>query len=406
MDTMDPFNTYPVPDDFWNYSWYDAHCHPTDTLSTLSSIPNLQTRKITIQSTRFSDQAHVKQTAENYPDKVIPAFGLHPWFSHLLYDDNDPNLKDLEPSELKKKHYQSCLQPVPDEDFTKDLPDPKPLSEFLSELRSNLQAHPHALVGEIGMDKAFRIPINWAGSGLSEEPDTPSGSRGQRKLSPFRTSPAQQKAVFQAQLRVAGEFGRAVSVHSVKSHGAIFDTLRELWKGWEIRVESNREKRLRSKKGIGFIAEYDSEDSEWDSEGEDSEGEKKFPEQPRQGVRPYPPRILIHSCSAPEIAVKQFLGRPSSTHIYPSELFFSFSTTINCKHMDHLEAVIKTVAENCVMVESDLHTAGSQMDAAISQAAILVCKTRGWTLEEGSRRMERNWERYVYGRQPRKKEED
>lgn len=403
-----------IPDDIWDYPLYDAHCHPTDTPTTL---PYLQHTKITglaLQSTRFSDQDHVSRAATDYPDKVVPAFGYHPWFSHYIYDDSSEKLQGLSGDQLKTAHYAAALQPTPPEAFCLGLPDPAPLSAVLAALREKLGKHPAALVGEIGLDRAFRVPVNWEAGQVrddgGEDGEAPPGGRGNRRLSPYRVTPGQQKMVFVAQLRVAGEMGRAVSVHSVQAHGAVFETFRELWKGWEIRVESRRERQLRSKKGVGYYPDFaesdmsESEDEEGgrggnggDDEDEEEDDEEKFPAQQREGVRPYPPRVLIHSCSAAEVAVKQFLSRPAPTHIYPSQLFFSFSTTINAKHMGHLEAVIRLVPEGSILVESDLHRAGEEMEQAVAAAAVLVCKTKGWGIQEGCRIMQRNWRRYVYG---------
>ena len=90
---------------------------------------------------------------------VIPSFGFHPWFSHLVSNDLDDALKSVEGQLVSKdEHYKSVLTPEPSDDIISGLPDPLPLSTVLDGIRFNLRAFPAALVGEIGMDRGFRIP--------------------------------------------------------------------------------------------------------------------------------------------------------------------------------------------------------------------------------------------------------
>jgi Tat protein secretion system quality control protein TatD with DNase activity len=84
------------------------------------------------------------------------------------------------------------------------LPPPLLLSDFLSALAINLEAHPTALVGEIGLDKAFRIP---------NPPELASSA----KNSDLQTPLEHQIAVAEAQIRVAIRLKRHVSFHSVRA---------------------------------------------------------------------------------------------------------------------------------------------------------------------------------------------
>ncbi|RPA87019.1 Metallo-dependent hydrolase [Ascobolus immersus RN42] len=413
-----------IPDEIWQYSLYDAHCHPTDTPSCLPKIPKMRVKGLCVMGTRFSDQVPVKELAAKEPT-VIPSFGLHPWFSHYLYDDSDPTLAGLKDdmSKLKSVHYFQVLQPDPEAHFINDLPDPVPLSEKINELRELLKATPNALVGEIGLDKSFRIPVNWSehvpNPEYSEDPDTPAGSRGGRRLSPYRVSAEHQKKVFVAQVKLAGELGRGVSAHSVKAHGGVWECLRELWKGHEVRVESKRERKLRegrrgvllpeNDEGFDFSSDEDSDEEDYGGGSkviakliaqkakahvlDDAAALRKAKEPPK----PYPPRVCLHSCSAPLVSVKQFLTPPDSTHVYPSDVYFSFSTTVNSRHMGHLDDVIKAVPEDRILSESDLHKAGEEMETAVAEAVVYICKVRGWDLKKGCEILERNWKRFVTG---------
>jgi Tat protein secretion system quality control protein TatD with DNase activity len=72
-----------------------------------------------------------------------------------------------------------------------------------SRLEAALKAHPEALVGECGLDKAARTPdtgqVEWEA----------------------------QLACFHAQLRLAASLGRPVSVHCVRAHGAVYEHLKQ-----------------------------------------------------------------------------------------------------------------------------------------------------------------------------------
>ncbi|KAG9634588.1 Metallo-dependent hydrolase, partial [Aureobasidium melanogenum] len=190
----------------------------------------MHARILTIMATRAQDQELVADTADKLgvktkseqdwssEQKVIPCFGWHPWFSHQMFDEETyPNTTTLTP-EQKIEHYQSALTPTPtDRDFLLALPEPRPFSVFLNETKRYLQKYPLALIGEVGLDKQFRIPEAWLPGQKSERDEalTPGGREG-RSLSPYRVSMDHQKKVLLAQLHLAGELGRATSVHGVR----------------------------------------------------------------------------------------------------------------------------------------------------------------------------------------------
>ncbi|KAL1608011.1 Cut9-interacting protein scn1 [Paraconiothyrium brasiliense] len=393
-------------DDFpWHIGVYDAHCHPTDIMSSIPSIPSMKARCLTVMGTRAQDQDLVSQVADQYGIKndnheawkreecMVPCFGWHPWFAHMMYlehpsgpegEGTGERPEKVLQDEDKIKHYQNVLAPRREDPSEEDkktylsLPDPTPFSVFLSQTRKNLAKYPYALVGEIGLDRSFRIPEAFQ-TEREENEFTPGGREG-RRLTPFRCAPAHQKEIFRQQLMLAAEMNRAVSVHGVQAHGLVFDTIKELWKDHQRPVLSKREKKKRGKDDPSVESQLAS--------SQKNDGEPK----------PYPPRICLHSYSGSPDAFKQYLN-PA----IPVAFFASFSTAINLGDAVGEETpqsfvdMIRTVPDDMVLVESDLHTAGNEMDRRLEDIVRRICKIKGWDLEEGAERLGRNWRRFVFG---------
>lgn len=400
----------------WDAGVFDAHCHPTDTMASISNLPSMSARILTIMATRSQDQDLVASVAASHgiPGRqalassssvqgaVVPAFGWHPWFAYQLYDDSVSSEKATyspasdspeSKAEAKSAHYKSVLSPPPadsDSEFISSLPDPIPLSTYLSSLRTRLSTHPLALVGEVGLDKGFRLPVAWTEAEHSARDTslTPGGREG-RWLSPHKVSLPHQTAVLLAQLRLAGELGRATSVHGVQAHGVLFDALSSLWKGHEKEVVPNRKRKMVAKGAEEYeIGDDSSDDDEQDAEKESS-GRKAV------GPKPFPPRICLHSFSGPPQVLKQYLN-PS----IPARIFFSFSVAINLSTeggASKFPDVIKACPDDRILIESDLHMAGEAMDRYLEQMYRKVCEIKGWELREGVERIGRNYEEFIFG---------
>ncbi|KXT09071.1 hypothetical protein AC579_1156 [Pseudocercospora musae] len=381
----------------WHLGVFDAHCHPTDTLSSLQSIPSMRARVLTVMATRAQDQELVANAADQYgvteqegagttmdwskQHRIIPAFGWHPWFSHHMYDESEYESATVLSSEQKAAHYQSVLTPRSDDrDFSDTLPDPKPFGEFISQTRQYLRKYPLALIGEVGLDRSFRIPEAWLPREAEERDEnlTPGGREG-RRLSPYRVSMDHQKKVLSAQLALAGEMGRAVSCHGVAAHGVVYETIAQTWNGHERKPLS---KRARKEQQSAVRRNASGEGSEQNNG-------------PEAGPKPYPPRLCLHSYSGPAETVKQYTDPK-----VPCEIFFSFSTTINAWSEDgdgKVEAAVQAVPDDRVLVESDLHTAGEHMDHYLREAVGKICQVKGWNLEDGVARLGQNWKRFAFG---------
>lgn len=222
----------------------DVHCHPTDAPDGIPT-SSMERLDITVcaMSTMQTDQARVRDLATSYPEKVVPCFGwyplfdyqnkahrdhsltgYHPWFSHLISTSPNPISKD--------EHYRSLFLPdsvsnvtinseetniSPPSDSLESqfatllthLPNPRPLSEVLIELRQNLSDFSASMLGEVGLDRVFRIPLDYFAS--------------PRHLTTFTIPLAHQVTILEAQIEVAVELGRNISVHSVKSQQATLE---------------------------------------------------------------------------------------------------------------------------------------------------------------------------------------
>ncbi|KAI0516730.1 hypothetical protein F5B22DRAFT_178172 [Xylaria bambusicola] len=400
----------------WDVGVFDAHCHPTDTMSSIGSITSMKARALTAMATRAQDQDLVYEVASSHgvhdgktlsaeplaptdQNRIVPSFGWHPWFSYQLYDDTVPNPTYDGTPAGKTAHYDQVLAPKPsskDDSFSSGLGEPRPLSEYLEETRKRLEKFPLALVGEIGIDKAFRLPTTWtsAEEAKREEGLTPGGREG-RRLSPYRVQLTHQAAILRAQLELAGRMDRPVSVHGVQAHGVLYDTIASCWKGHEKEVLSRRQKRQ-----IATGAEDFSDDTDEDSDDDDVPNRKDIPSIPARhgskenGPANFPRRICLHSYSGHVEQLKMYI-HPS----VPAKVYFSFSVAINwgAGGNEKTEEAIRAVPDDRLLVESDLHIAGEKMDSQLEEVCRRICRIKGWDLREGVERLGRNWRAFVLG---------
>ncbi|KAM3515233.1 hypothetical protein MY11210_001126 [Beauveria gryllotalpidicola] len=428
QDASDSNHGSPQPsNDFpWHLGAYDAHCHPTDTMASIDNLAGMCTSVLTIMATRSQDQDLVAEvaashglaattTATDLPDatgasRVVPSFAWHPWFSHQLYDDSaaeptyhqpgDGTSSASSPSEAKRAHYRAVLQPSPDDAFIDSLPDPVPISSFIAATAARLEAHPLALVGEAGLDKTFRLPEQWADADADARDDalTTPGGRDGRRLSPHRVLMAHQQAVLTAQLALAGRYGRAVSLHGVQAHGVLYETVARCWAGREL--PSRREQKLVAPGAEDFSSSTSSsEEEEEEAGGSLPQGIQalnlKQKQTKKETGKPYPPRICLHSFSGSASTLAQWMRRK-----VPAAVYVSFSAAINLStetSRGKTDEVIRAVPDDRLLVESDLHKAGREMDGMLEVMYRHVCEVKGWKVEDGVARIRRNYEAFLFG---------
>ncbi|KAJ7878610.1 TatD DNase family Scn1 [Mycena leptocephala] len=320
----------------------DAHCHPTEASSISADSMERLEINVCAMSTYQGDQSLVRDLALQNPTKVIPCFGYHPWFTHLI---------SIQPVTSKYEHYRRLFigenaEPSAEnasifEELVLLLPEPITLDEVILDLRHNFELFPSAtaMLGEVGLDKAYRVAFDYRAS--------------PRRLSPFTIPSASlidQLSILEAQLDLAVELHRNVSLHSVKCPQVTVDLMNKS------RLKYGRQ---------------------WDNI-----------------------RIDLHSCSLNP----QVLTAIQKKH---KNVFMSLSTTINGRS-NNLDALIAACSPDRILIESDIDDINRCTERCI-EILNIVARVKGWSIEEEwvdelaneewgvVRRVEANWKAFKDG---------
>ncbi|KIM47473.1 hypothetical protein M413DRAFT_22133 [Hebeloma cylindrosporum] len=328
----------------------DVHCHPTDAPGGVS-VDSMDKLDITIcaMSSMESDQGKVRELGTRYPEKVVPCFGYHPWFSHLISitppaaRSSDCDAPPPPSSPDKEEHYRQLFlsSSAPTEHsigasssndnaleiefrtLLPSLPEPRPLSQVLAEARENLVAFPSAMLGEVGLDRAFRVPVDYHAA--------------PRVLTSFSIPLEHQIALLEAQLELAVELGRNVSIHSVKAQQATIELLA----------------RMKKKHGA----------ERWNRISVD-----------------------MHSCGLSPQTWRDLERKHEN-------IFLSLSTVINHKHANH-RSLIASCSPNRILVESDYHDI-TKCTSQTWDMIKIVAEVKGWPIEtewvDGDQLEEEKW---------------
>ncbi|KAH3681658.1 hypothetical protein WICPIJ_007384 [Wickerhamomyces pijperi] len=207
--------------------YIDAHCHISPTiepyqedgviLQSLISKYNAAEYnpdvKFLLMSSNHIDYKYV-DAISNECDNVIASFGLHPWYTHLY---------KLDDSLDKIEHYKSVFKVDSiDEKLLSVLPEPMSFKTHFENIKVLIQKRldngEKACIGEIGLDKLFRIPTTgYFGFSADEE----------AKLTNYKTNMDHQKFIFIEQVKLAASLELPISVHNVKAGGVLFEVLKK-----------------------------------------------------------------------------------------------------------------------------------------------------------------------------------
>jgi len=216
------------------------------------------------------------------------------------------------------------------------LPEPITLEEVILDLRHNFELFTStaAMLGEVGLDKAYRVAFDYHAS--------------PRRLTPFTIPLDHQLSILEAQIDLAVELGRNVSLHSVKCPQVTVDLLGK----------------LKRKHGAQF-----------------------------ENIR-----IDLHSCSMnPQVVIDL-----QKKH---DNVFMSLSTTINGRS-NKLNALIAACASTRLLIESDINNI-DHCTPRCGEILQLVARVKGWSVEHGwedeldkdewgvVRRIEANWKAFI-----------
>ncbi|VEU21027.1 DEKNAAC101922 [Brettanomyces naardenensis] len=229
----------------------DAHCHlsPVVSPARFENLKRQLHRKLdeepeapkypflNMMSTNFIDYKLIHELSKEFPGVVNANYGIHPWFSHLFTFTDFSALSSAE--EIKRKHYGSVL--LPKKEISKGLLDALPvpvyLPTYINEVEKFLSEDDTAGIGEIGIDKAFRVPMcGYLGSAqcqdwLDENKSVLSFGDGEakREWSPFRTNMEHQMKVLEEFLQLAKRMRRSVSIHCVENHGKLYALMKKVF---------------------------------------------------------------------------------------------------------------------------------------------------------------------------------
>lgn len=283
-------------------------------------------------SSHLADQDLVAQLATEHPQKILPAFGLHPWWSHCM------SFAETVPP--KRQHYEAVfpgrfLEGGDDEVLLNSFPEPVLVKDYLRDsLRPRLLQFPRAMLGEVGLDKAFRIPHP---ARLAQSDRADASEKRSKRFTDIRTPVQHQLRLLRAQLEVAFELDRNISIHCVHAQGPI----------------------------IQMLADLPQSSKHWNRSTS---------------------KLCMHSYGGSVDSIKLL------RKLCPDKLYFSFSATINGR-LDRLEQLIETVPHDRLLIESDYNDL-RQSEVKIGEILQCVGGAKKLTLEQTVSMLESNWKAF------------
>lgn len=373
----------------------DVHCHPTDDPRPWGDISVLTEKlrcvkigRVCAMGTSVRDQRYVAHLARQLPDKIVPAFGYHPWFVHTIATRENISAQEHYRAVFSNKAESPDLQ-----DLLPALPPPVPLNTILHELRSHLESFPNALLGEVGLDRVFRLPRD--PKGWSREPDANAEEEGQeggdyhslglrnRPLTNLTPLLDHQLTIVKAQITVAIEMRRSISFHCVRAGGALIALLEDLRTMYPNDDSGlNRRARKQKEKERKYTAQSSDEDM------------KREPVKPRFSDV----NLDLHSCTISPDMIEQVQKKFKNVYV-------SFSLAINARQKD-LPMQLRACDPDRLLIESDWHSA-EDLGARCWTMLRMATDTIGAPLapeelegearyEHAARLLHKNWLRFAH----------
>ena len=225
----------------------------------------------------------------------------------------------------KEAHYTSLYSSSPHltPEVLARLPDPVLASDFWARIERLLSRYPTSFLGEIGLDRSFRIPEY---GGLIAPHSIPNREDTPIEYTELKTPIEHQCAVLEAQLDLAVKLNRNASVHCVQAQAQLVAVLQK----------------MQQKHGKGWTAI----------------------------------NVDLHSFGGSAETLRQ-LQKPKLSNIY-----VSFSTTINARS-PKLKGLIQSAAEDKLLAESDWASpVGS--DNKMAEIVEMIAEAKDWTVEQTS----------------------
>ena len=208
--------------------------------------------------------------------------------------------------------------------------EPTCFATFVKEkLQPYIEAFPSAMLGEVGLDRSFRIPYP-----QTDAKSNRADHKNSKKFTELKTPVEHQVRLLREQMEIAFSLDRNVSMHSVQAQGATVELLSSLAK------YSKHWTNSRSK-------------------------------------------ICLHSYGGSVETIGQI------TRIHPDRVYFSFSTTINAR-LDRLEALIEATPDDRLLIESDYNDV-RKSEARVWEILGIVCQAKGWTKQKAVGVLAASW---------------
>ncbi|KAG0308851.1 hypothetical protein BGZ98_006497 [Dissophora globulifera] len=432
----------------------------------------------------------VSSLARDHPDRFVPCFGIHPWFTHKYESKKTIELPGITgggnghgtsmPEDVLQlgthlhlqhdsrfSHYQKVLSlpnSLPDNYFAElaqRLPEPRALEPALEELKRQLEQHPHAILGEIGLDRTARI-LEPSTAKASTDGNKDNKKEDQKRTTPALTSIQHQLDVVRQQLKLAASLKRAVSFHCVQAYGHWHDfliqegkrlkqmeadqgyyqqQLREIHESGGtavispvspsgIRLSKKTTARLkREAKEAAWERHVASTLQESSDEDEDEDENRKDQGDRGHGVN-YATATITATSAAPDpessaaisiTSTNSVIAEPAfeavlpprlCMHSYggsvdmikaftkldhPPEIFFSFSILVNGRLQERKLKELILAVPEDRLLIESDHHSHLRVDRLLVEMVHKVAEIRQWTVEETVMKTSRNWQRFVYG---------